>query len=67
VLVVNWEIDQKEILRKASIFIRIAFEENAEQNQNIKAGNKPFKSVTYFQCLGTAINQNCIHEEIKSH
>lgn len=28
------------------MFIGIALEENAGQNQNVKAGNKPFKSVT---------------------
>ena len=65
VLVVSWEIDQKEIMRKPRIIIRIAVEENAGQNRKVKAGNNPFKSVTYFQYLGTAINQNCIHGETK--
>jgi hypothetical protein len=37
------------------------------QRQSIKIGNRSFESVATFKYLGTTlIDQNCIHEEIKS-
>jgi hypothetical protein len=37
------------------------------QNQNIKTANESFENVATFKCLGTTlINQNDIHDEIKS-
>ena len=36
------------------------------QNHNIITGNKSFKKVEQFRCLGTALTiQTSIHEEIK--
>jgi hypothetical protein len=54
---------KQQIRRKPSIFIHISLEQKAGQNQNVKACNKPFKSVTYFKCSGTGISQKCINEE----
>jgi hypothetical protein len=66
VLVASWEIGPEGNSDEAEyIYIGIAQEQNAGQNQNVKAGNKPFKSVTYFQYLPTAISQNCIYAETK--
>jgi hypothetical protein len=40
--------------------------QNSGQNQNIKIGNRSFKNVTQFKCLGTTVtNQSLIQEEIK--
>jgi hypothetical protein len=40
---------------------------NSGQNQNIRLGNKSFKSVATFKSLGmTLTDQNDIHDEIKS-
>jgi hypothetical protein len=42
-------------------------DQNAEQNENIQIGNNLLETVEQFKYLGTTImNQNCIHEEIKS-
>jgi hypothetical protein len=40
---------------------------NAGQNHSLLTANKSFQNVTKFGYLGAAvINQNCVHEEIKS-
>jgi hypothetical protein len=40
--------------------------QNAEQNHDIKIGNRLFENVAQFRYLGTTIrNQNLIEEEIK--
>jgi hypothetical protein len=42
-------------------------DQNAGQNSNRQIGNKPFDTVEQFKYLGTTLmNQNSIHEEIKS-
>jgi hypothetical protein len=41
--------------------------ENADENQDIKIGNRSFENVSLFKYLGTtAINKNLIQEKIKS-
>jgi hypothetical protein len=41
--------------------------QKAGQRQSIKIGNRSFESVAKFRYLGTTLmDQNCIHEEIKS-
>jgi hypothetical protein len=40
---------------------------NADQNREIKIGNRSFENVSQFKYLGTTVtNQNLIREEIKS-
>jgi hypothetical protein len=40
--------------------------QNADQNRDIKIGNRSFENVSQFRYLGTTItNENLIHEEIK--
>jgi hypothetical protein len=42
-------------------------DQNAGQNGYIQTGNKSFETVEQFKYLGTTLmNQNSIHEEIKS-
>ena len=44
----------------------ISWDQDAEQNHNIKKGNKLFQKVDQFKYLGTTLtNQNSIHEETK--
>ena len=57
----------KWILRKVSTYMVMPWDQNEGQYCNIKLGNESFEKVEEFECLGmTLLNQNSIHEEIKS-
>jgi hypothetical protein len=44
----------------------VSLDQNAEQNREIKLGNRSFENVSQFKYLGTTVtNQNSIQEEIK--
>jgi hypothetical protein len=44
----------------------VSWNKNADQNREIKIGNRSFENVPQFKYLGTKItNQNLIQEEIK--
>jgi hypothetical protein len=46
-------------------YMLLSRHQNAEQNHDIKIGNRCFENVTQFRYLGTTIsNQNLIQEEI---
>jgi hypothetical protein len=45
----------------------ISCNQNAGQNDKIKAANRPFKNVAKLKYLGTLVkNQNLVHDEITS-
>ena len=47
--------------------IAMSRDQNAGQNSDMQIGNKSFETVGEFTYLGTTlINQNSIHDEIKS-
>jgi hypothetical protein len=47
-------------------YMLLSRHQNAEQNHNIKIGNRCFENVAQFRYLGTTItNQNLIQEKIK--
>jgi ribosomal protein S2 len=55
-----------EVNAKKTKYMLLSRHQNAEQNHDIKIGNRCFENVTQFRYLGTTItNQNFIHEEIK--
>jgi hypothetical protein len=44
----------------------VSRDQNADENRDIKVGNRSFENVSYFKYLRTTvINQNLIQEEIK--
>jgi hypothetical protein len=44
----------------------VSRDENADQNRDIKIGNRSFEYVSQFKYLGTTVtDQNLIEEEIK--
>jgi hypothetical protein len=48
-------------------YIMVSRDQNADQNRDIKIGNRSFENVSQFKYLGTTVtNQNLIHEEIKT-
>jgi hypothetical protein len=56
-----------EVNGKKTKYVVMSGDQNTEQNNNIKTGNKSFEMVEQFKYLGTTLkNQNSIHEESKS-
>jgi hypothetical protein len=48
-------------------YMLVSRDQNADQNWDIKIGNRSFENVSQFKYLGTTVtNQNLIQEEIKS-
>jgi hypothetical protein len=44
----------------------VSSDQNAEQNRDMKLGNRSFENLSQFKYLGTTVtNQNLIQEEIK--
>jgi hypothetical protein len=63
-------IASKEVGLEANIenmkYMFTSRDRNADQNQDIKIGNRPFENVSQFICFGTTVtNQILIQEEIK--
>jgi hypothetical protein len=47
-------------------YMLVSQDQNADQNRDIKIGNRSFENVSQFKYLGTTVtNQNLIQEEIK--
>jgi hypothetical protein len=47
-------------------YMLVSSYQNADQNQDIKIANRPFKHISYFKYLGmTVTNQNLIQKEIR--
>jgi hypothetical protein len=47
-------------------YILVYHDQNADQNRDIKIGNRSYENVSQFRYLGTTVtNQNLIQEEIK--
>jgi hypothetical protein len=56
-----------EINAEKTKYVIMSRHPNSEQNQNVRTANESFESVATFKHLGTTlINQNEIHDEIKS-
>jgi hypothetical protein len=55
-----------EVNAEKTKYMLMSRHQNAEQNHNIKIGDRSFENVAQFKYLGTTItNQNLIQEEIK--
>jgi histidinol-phosphate/aromatic aminotransferase/cobyric acid decarboxylase-like protein len=55
-----------EVNTEKTNYMVLSRQQTAEQNHDIKIGNRCFKNVAQFRYLGTTItNQNLIQEEIK--
>jgi hypothetical protein len=55
-----------EISVEKTKYMIMSRHQNSGQNQNIRIDNESFENVATFKYLGTLINQNDIHDEIKS-
>jgi hypothetical protein len=65
-VIANTETDLEVNAEKTKYMI-ISQDQNAGQNGNLQIGNKSSERVEQFKCLETTLmNQNFIHEEIKS-
>jgi hypothetical protein len=66
-LVISSKETGLEVNAEKTKYMVMSQNQNAGQNHNIKTDNKSFERVKEFKYLGaTLMNQNSIHEEIKS-
>jgi sorting nexin-29 len=55
-----------EVNTEKTKYMLVSHDQNADQNQDIKIGNRSFENVSQFKYLGTTLaNPNLIQEEIK--